>query len=291
MRLTIPPLTLSINGLTKNKIPLNTRKFLTEEKEEVVADIHYTFHLVKELPPLKDEWDLIFERSDIQVFRYGELEARKLAIGTMEAAYAIYKERNKKEIEVYFLEAMKQELVIDTIFVSCLALERHFAEKGAHILHCCFLYYHGQAILFSGPSGIGKSTHANLWCQYITETHVVNGDRCLIYQNEKGQYLASAWPICGSSNICFTETYPLKTIVFMGQAPHNEVVNVRPMQLFKQLSSQITINWWNKQQVGRTLDELQQMLGQVKMCNYACNLTSEAPKTLYNYLKDQEWIN
>lgn len=145
--------------------------------------------------------------------------------------------------------------------------------------------------MFSGPSGIGKSTHANLWRQHIEDTHVVNGDRCLIYQNEEGQYLASAWPVCGSSNICLTETYPLRAIVFMGQAPHNEVVNVRPMQLFKQLSSQITINWWNKQQVGRTLDELQQMLGQVKMCNYACNLTPEAPKTLYNYLKDQQWIS
>lgn len=125
-------------------------------------------------PYLEEGWEPIFERPDIQVFRSGELEARKLAVGTMEAAYAIYKETNEKEIEVYFLEAMKQELVIDTIFVSCLALERHFAKKGAHILHCCFLHYHGQAILFSGPSGIGKSTHANLWCQHIEDTHVVN---------------------------------------------------------------------------------------------------------------------
>ena len=288
MHFTIGPITLSIHGLTETEIPVNTQKFFTEERE---ADIHYTFHIVKELPYLEEGWEPIFERPDIQVFRSGELEARKLAVGTMKAAYAITKETNEKEIEVYFLEAMKQELVIDTIFVSCLALERHFAKKGAHILHCCFLHYHGQAILFSGPSGIGKSTHANLWYQHIEDTHVVNGDRCLIYQNEEGEYVASAWPVCGSSNICLKETYPLRAIVFMGQAPHNEVVNLRPMQIFKQLSSQITINWWNKQQVGHILDALQQMLGKVKMCNYACNLTPEAPKTLYNYLKEKQWIS
>ena len=288
MHFTIGPITLSIHGLTETEIPVNTQKFITEERE---ADIHYTFRIVKELPYLEEGWEPIFERPDIQVFRNGELEARKLAVGTMEAAYAITKETNENEIEVYFLEAIKQELNIDTIFVSCLALEKHFAKKGAHILHSCFLHYKGQAILFSGPSGIGKSTHAHLWCQYIEDTHVVNGDRCLIYKNEEGEYVASAWPVCGSSGICLTETYPLKAIVFMGQAPNNEVISVRPMQLFKQLSSQITINWWNKQQVSHTLDDLQQMLGKVNMCNYICNLTEEAPNNLYNELKERQWIN
>lgn len=288
MFLSIPPLILSINGLTETEIPLNTQKFLTEGE---TADMHYHFHLVKELPPLEKEWELIFERPDIQVYQQGELESRKLAIGTMDATYAIYQELNEKEIEVYFLEAMKQELNIDTIFVSCLALERHFAPKGAYIIHSSFLHYKEQAILFSGVSGIGKSTHANLWCRYIDHTHVVNGDRCLIYPNEEEEYVASAWPVCGSSNICLTESYPLKAIVFMGQAPHNEVVSVRPMQLFKQLSSQITINWWNKQQVSHTLDDLQQMLGKVKMCHYICNLTEEAPNKLYHELKERQWIN
>lgn len=288
MHLTIPPLTLSIDGLTETEIPLNSRKFLTERK---VADIHYTFHFVKELPQQEEGWELTFERPDIQVFQQGELEARKLAVGSMEASYALYQEKGENEIEVYFLEAIKQELKIDTIFVSCLALEKHFAKRGTHILHSCFLHYKGQAILFSGPSGIGKSTHAHLWCQYIEDTHVVNGDRCLIYQNEEGEYVASAWPVCGSSGICLTETYPLKAIVFMGQAPNNEVISVRPMQLFKQLSSQITINWWNKQQVSHTLDDLQQMLGKVNMCNYICNLTEEAPNKLYNELKEKQWIN
>ena len=240
---------------------------------------------------LEEEWELTFERPDIQVFQQGELEARKLAVGSMKASYALYQEKNENEIEVYFLEAIKQELNIDTIFISCLALEKHFAKRGAHILHSCFLHYKGQAILFSGPSGIGKSTHAHLWCQYIEDTHVVNGDRCLIYKNENGEYVASAWPVCGSSGICLTETYPLKAIVFMGQAPNNEVISVRPMQLFKQLSSQITINWWNKQQVSHTLDDLQQMLGKVNMCNYICNLTEEAPNKLYNELKEKQWIN
>ena len=288
MHLTIGPITCSIEGLTEEEIPLNSQQFQTVGQE---ADICYTFHEVEELPAPDEHWARIFERPDIQVFQHGALEARKLAVGTMQAAYALYQERDERTIDIYYLNTIKSQLLIDTIFVSCLALERHFAKKDAYILHCCFTHHHGQAILFSGPSGIGKSTHAELWCRHIENTHVVNGDRCLIYKDKEGRYWAGAWPVCGSSQICLTEAYPLKAIVFMGQAPHNEVVPVRPMQLFKQLSSQVTINWWNKAQAGQALDSLQHMLGKVNMCNYACNLTPEAPKYLYNYLREKEWIS
>ena len=288
MHLTIGPITCSIEGLTEEEIPLNSRQFQTKGQE---ADICYTFHEVEELPAPDEHWARIFERPDIQVFQHGALEARKLAVGTMQAAYALYQERDERTIDIYYLNTIKSQLLIDTIFVSCLALERHFAKKDAYILHCCFTHHHGQAILFSGPSGIGKSTHAELWCRHIENTHVVNGDRCLIYKDKEGRYWAGAWPVCGSSQICLTEAYPLKAIVFMGQAPHNEVVPVRPMQLFKHLSSQVTINWWNKAQAGQALDSLQHMLGKVNMCNYACNLTPEAPKYLYNYLREKEWIS
>lgn len=289
MQLTIGPLTLTLNGLEATDIPVNSRMFLSSPTAE--ADICYHFHTVESLPQPDHTWERSFERPDIVVYQKGGLEARRLAVGKPDAAYAHYQERNEKEMDVYVLHTLKQELAIDTIFVSCLALERHLTQRGCYILHSCFLNYHGQAILFSGQSGIGKSTHADLWCRFLEGAHVVNGDRSLICPDGYGGYKACGWPVCGSSNICHLEELPLKAIVFMGQAPHNEVVKVRPMQLFKQLSSQVTINWWNKQQVSSTLDALQQMQVQVPMCNYACNLTEEAPETLHNYLKERQWIS
>lgn len=289
MKLNLGPITLGIEGIKLEEIPANTRLFLTEE--EATADLTYYLHGVTALPGPSEPWKITFQRPDICVWENGALEARRLAVGNPDAAYALYQERNEKEVDVYFLESWRHELVVDTIFVSCLALEKQMAKKGAYILHSCFLQYQEQAILFSGPSGIGKSTHANLWCRYIDHTHVVNGDRTLIYTDDQGQYWASAWPVCGSSQICLKEAYPLKAIVFLGQAPHNEVMRLSPMQLFKQLSSQITINWWNKPQVNRALDALQRMLGKVPMTHYVCNLTEEAPTTLYNHLKEKAWIN
>lgn len=288
MHFKIGPLYFSIDGVTENEISKNACKFQTKENK---VDIHYTFLSVKELPILEKEWVLSYERSDIKVYQKNGLEARRLAVGNPDSVYAIYQEQSEKEVIIYFLENWKHRLILDTLFISCLALERHLAKKEAYILHCCFTNHHGQAILFSGPSGIGKSTHSDLWCCYIPNTYIVNGDRCMIYKDEKGEYMASAWPVCGSSNICLKETYPLKAIIFMGKGLNNEIRNPHPMQLFRQLSSQITINWWNKTQVTQTLDDLQVMLEKVNMCNYICNLTEEAPTKLHNYLKEKQWIN
>ncbi|MBQ8520360.1 MAG: hypothetical protein IJ456_03060 [Bacteroides sp.] len=288
MKLNIGPIIISIEGMTEADIPENSRLFLTKDSRK--ADVCYRFHWVEVLPSPESDWKEVFRRPDICVWQNGSLEARRLAVGTPDAAYALYKESSAQETEVYFLESLKRDLRIDTIFVSCLALERQMAAHGGYILHCCYLSYRGQGVLFSGPSGIGKSTHASLWCRYLNEAHVVNGDRCLIYKNPKGEYTACPWPVCGSSGICRKEEWPVRAIVFMAQAPHNEIREASPMQLFKMLSSQLTVNWWNANFTRKALDAAQEMLERVGMCTYACNLSEEAPRMLNNYLKEKEWI-
>ena len=48
--------------------------------------------------------------------------------------------------------------------------------KDAMVLHCSVLKVKSGVILFSGPSGIGKSTQAGLWTKY-RKARVINGDR------------------------------------------------------------------------------------------------------------------
>lgn len=289
MKLQLGLVCIHIEGLTIEEIPMNARLFLTDERTP--AEVHYRFHGVDTLPQPGKGWKEVFQRPDICVWQCGKLEARRLAVGTPDAAYALYQETDEQTIEVYYLQALKSDWQIDTIFASCLALERQMAKHQAYILHSCYLNHRGQGILFSGPSGIGKSTHAQLWCRRYTDTHVVNGDRCLVYKDEQGRYKACPWLVCGSSGICLTEERPLQAIVFMGQAPQNEVVPTRPMQLYKMLSSQLTINWWNTEFTRTALDAAQDILEQVGLCTYACNLQPEAPEKLNDYLKEQGWIN
>lgn len=287
MRLNIGPLTLELSGVNEQEIPANSRLFLGCSDSSKEADLHYTFHFVDRLPLPSDDWQVVFRRNDIVIFRQEEREARLLAVGQLYASYALYRERNDREADIYFLQAMKPELTIDTLFVSCLCLERPLSRRGCYILHCAYLDYFGQAILFSGPSGIGKSTHADLWCRYLPNTKVLNGDRALLCPCPDGSYEVQGWPVCGSSGICHNGRRPLAAIVFIEQAPDNAIRPQTVMKHFKALSSQVTINWWNPQFTRKALNDLQALTEQTNIHTYACNMMPEAASTLCQYLTEQ----
>ena len=65
--------------------------------------------------------------------------------------------------------------------------------KDAMVLHCSVLKVKSGVILFSGPSGIGKSTQAGLWTKY-RKARVINGDRTLL-KKENGRWMSLGWPI------------------------------------------------------------------------------------------------
>ena len=46
--------------------------------------------------------------------------------------------------------------------------------------------FQNKAILFSAPSGTGKSTQADLWQKYVRGVEIINGDRAIIGIEDNG---------------------------------------------------------------------------------------------------------
>lgn len=278
MRIQIAGVLMELRGITPDMIPENTRQFESTSTGE--PELIYTFHLQDELPRPDESWRLLYQKESIAVFGKADLELRLLLDPTYQVLYGVYEEKDSRHIEVYYAKVNTALLKIDTIFISCLSLERHFARRSCYILHCAFLSFNEKAILFSGPSGIGKSTHADLWCKNIPGTHVVNGDRCLITQNPDGTYEANAWPVCGSSQICHLEHYPIHALVFMGQSPQNQVRELSLMQRFQLLNMQLMVNHWNAEATRKAMDWMLAFCQQVTIKEYHCNMHPDAPLLL-----------
>lgn len=75
-------------------------------------------------------------------------------------------------------------------------------------------------ILFTAPSGTGKSTQAALWDRYAG-AETVNGDRVLLSFGDDGGLWAHGYPACGSSEICLDRTLPVRAILRLAQGPEN----------------------------------------------------------------------
>lgn len=95
-------------------------------------------------------------------------------------------------------------------------------QKGLLVLHSASIRYQDKAYLFSGPSGMGKSTHCGLWTAAYG-TPILNGDLNLLALRE-GKPFCYGLPWCGTSNIASPETLPLGGITFLSRSEENRVV-------------------------------------------------------------------
>lgn len=116
-------------------------------------------------------------------------------------------------------------------------------------------------ILFSGPSGIGKSTQAELWCKHFG-ARLINGDRPILSKSDLGWF---AWgsPYAGSSKCHINEKCKITAIVILEQAEECSLKKMNPSEAFRGIWSGLTVHNWDRWSV-----------------ETACNLTIELIKTV-----------
>ena len=260
-------------------LPADMEKFAVEKES---ADYTYTITIVDILP--EAEGELLVNRVDLQVFRNGEgLESRLIGVKGEERPYALYRETAQKHAQVFvgrwYLDGVAK---YEVVFLSLLALERRLSERPCLILHCAYLEYQGKAMLFSAPSGTGKTTQAGLWEQY-RGSRTVNGDKALLEYDGKA-WTANGWPVCGSSEICNNKSYPVRAIVMLSQAKENRISRLKGLEALRKVMEQITINAWNSEFQIQAMDELEILLKEVPVYHLECDISEDAVRCLEDVL-------
>ena len=121
---------------------------------------------------------------------------------------------------------------------SLIPMDTILMERGTVIFHANFLLHNGEAISFSGQSGIGKSTQGGLWAA-AGEGEVINGDRVLLTVLENGVQVDSHY-LCGTSGICSNVSAPLRAIVMLEKGKENVISVPSALERFRQIISQMS---------------------------------------------------
>jgi hypothetical protein len=82
------------------------------------------------------------------------------------------------------------------------------------MLHASAAERGGRAYLFSGQSGIGKSTHVGLWQREFGDVTVLNDDKPALRRMEDG-WIAYGTPWCGKDGINCPKSAPIAGICFL----------------------------------------------------------------------------
>jgi len=170
-------------------------------------------------------------------------------------------------------------------FFSTAGLHAKFLQREAPILHASYIEFNGKAILFTGPSGTGKSTQAELWVRHAG-AEIINGDRALL-RKKADSWFAYGYPCCGSSDICLDRTLPLAAVVVLAQGPENRVEELRPSRRVQALFAGTEHYLWDAAETDQALSLAQRLAVEVPVLGLTCRPDGDAVRTLHDYLEKE----
>lgn len=174
---------------------------------------------------------------------------------------------------------------------------RHFflffaQRQGFFALHSASIFYRGQAWLFSGHSGMGKSTHTSLWKEQFG-VEIINGDLNLIgwsessqrkpnesRQNQCSQFIVYGMPWCGTSGIASTKSYPLGGIVLLGRSDHDHFETLSHDQKIVRVMQRMISPVWTEDMLDANLTCAAKLAGEVPIYDLLCTKEPSAAQVM-----------
>jgi len=189
----------------------------------------------------------------------------------------------------YHLIQVKKNAYSDVIGVKraleSMEIEHLVARNHGFIFHCSYIDHNGKAILFTAPSGTGKSTQADLWAKY-RDSEIINGDRAAVRLAE-GVLLAEGIPFAGSSQYCKNKSLPIEAIVYLGQAPKTTIRRLRGYEAFAKIWEGVSVNTWDKTDLELVSDVVQKIAERIPVFHMPCTPDESAVIVLEEALRKQ----
>ena len=260
---------------------LSDRCHLFEVEEECVDAV---FKIQKSDKCEAVLWEKIWSEEKYAIFRKDSQKVKVKYNDLEQQEIRWYLEEQEGNPYVYEINVM-DEAILDAVnplfFVE---LSEFLINYNAMILHSSFIRYKKAGIVFTAPSGTGKSTQANLWEKYY-DAEILNGDRTIIKKEE--EYYAYGSPYAGSSHIYENKCVNLKAIVVLRQAKKNKIRKMKMKEAYLCLISEMAISPVNSKVVEKQSKWLLQLIEKIPVYMLECLPDKGAVDLLYSELKEK----
>lgn len=281
---------LSIAGLT---IQLETDRTLSSGENFLpfltgggCPDYRALFRKVDALPPIPNE--VLYEELDYRVHpddRGGYLRSFFDPRGD-ESPYAVASfDFAQGVIQVDYLakEAHCVSEIQNSFFH--LGFESLLIHKNRLCLHAACIQTSFGGLLFSGPSGVGKSTQAELWCS-LRGARQINGDRPIL-SKDQNFWLAWGSPYAGSSQCHINENCTVTAIVMLRQAEECSLRRLSMPEAFRAVWSGLTVYSWDKTYVETASSLAMELIASVPVWELDCTPDARAVEVLEQGLRKE----
>lgn len=257
--------------------------FLTEEN---VADVQAGFYAVDWLPPVPERVILADRCFKIAADAQGNFQKffYEKSRDTVHYAVSAY-DSISGYIRVEYLKAYKHCVSeIKNCFFH-IGFEAILLRRNKLCLHAACVETSFGGILFSGASGIGKSTQADLWCKYRMARQI-NGDRPILAKEDR-EWLAWGSPYAGSSKYHVNDFCSVFAIVLLKQAKTCSLRRLASMEAFRGVWAGVTVRSWDVAFVEEASSLTVDLVTAVPVYEFSCTQDEESVAFLEEKLRKE----
>lgn len=260
------------------------RDFLSvlDVEEPGKCDAKVYFKPVEQLPEIPESAYLISDRyySHTEV---GEQVHHCPCSG--ELPYACVRWENEKHLVITcnYLKEQEWRFAYSRVISDHIGMETLFLKYRCLLVHASFIRWGQKGILFSAPSGTGKSTQAELWSSY-EQAEILNGDRAAV-RKELDSWYAYGLPYAGSSGIYRNEKAKLEAVVVLRQSSKNSIREIGVGEAVRYLYPEVMIHKWDTEFVDIAVDILMELVKEIPIYLLECLPNKEAVYVLKEMLE------
>ena len=223
------------------------------------------------------------DKTDVVITGNGLVKYYRLAPSEPIYAASFFNPKDKI-VDVRYLSDKKDIMKhIENSFF-CSSIEDILLERNRFFFHACCIGTELGAVLFSGDSGIGKSTQGALWRKYGA-SEIISDDRPIIGREADGWYAFSS-PINGKSVSYGNYSSEIATLVFLGQERENRITEISKKTAFKEIVRQSAFAFCEKEQINRMFDLIGDFCEKVRILKYDCLPDKSAFDYLQRYFEE-----
>lgn len=251
------------------------------------ADYQVFFRQVSELPEFPEH--LLYRDGCFSVAfdgRYCRRFADSRNPGTFYAV-AVY-DWEQRQITVSYIPGGSRYLTETGNCFFHIAWETVLLREYRLILHSCCMETNLGGVLFSGPSGIGKSTQGRLW-RIHRNAGEINGDRAVLLREEKG-WRAYGSPYAGSSNCYVNASVDVGAVVMLRQSEENRIRRLKTAEAFCRIFTQLTVPTWDHVCTASACELTEKLVREVPVYEMSCTPDLRAVELLEETLRKEEGL-
>lgn len=175
------------------------------------------------------------------------------------------------------------EQLYDSMLFSAVDFPGILMKYNSFLFHCSFIIADGKAILFSGESGKGKTTQAELWNKY-RNSEIINGDRAIL-KFDSDKLRACGTPYCGSSNTSVNKSAEVAAVIFPEHAKENSIIKFKSsFDAVPALMSQFSLD--NQENILKAFSFAEEIFKKTPMFRLPCLKDETAVAAAENAIKN-----